>query len=146
MAWEYKKVVAWQRAHKLTLAVYEHTKRFPHDERYGLTSQLRRSASSVPANIAEGSGRETGKDYLRFLIISRASLKETEYFLLLGLDLKYLTQDEYSRLTELVNDTMRPLSGLIKAVQKDTGVLGRFQASLIATMVITLGKYCTPFS
>ena len=141
MAREYKKVVAWQRAHELTLAVYQYSKRFPNDERFGLTSQLRRSSYSVPANIAEGSGRESNKDYLRFLIISRASVRETEYFLLLAPDLQYLDQAECNQLTELADKTIRPLSGLIKAVQKETGVLGRFQATLLATILITFGRF-----
>ena len=140
MAREYKKLIAWQRAHELTLTVYGHSKRFPNEERFGFTSQLRRSACSVPANIAEGSGRETNRDYLRFLIISRASLKETEYFLLLGLDLQYLQQAEYDLLIELVNNTMRPLSGLIKAVRKETGVLHRIQTTVQATVLTTLAS------
>ena len=140
MAPEYKNVIAWQRAHQLTLAVYQQTKRFPSDERYGLTSQLRRAAHSIPANIAEGSARETDKDYLRFLIISRASLKEAEYFLLLARDLEYLSLQEYNHLTELLNDTIRPLSGLIKVVGKQSGPLGRLQATLLAGILITLGN------
>ena len=84
MARHYKDLVAWQRSHEFTLAIYKQTQRFPADERYGLTSQLRRAAYSTPANISEGSGRETNKDYLRFLIIALSSLKETEYFLLLA--------------------------------------------------------------
>ncbi len=80
MARNYKKVVTWQRSHELALAVYKLTKGFPDDERYGLTSQVRRASYSVPADISERSGRDSNKDYLRFLFISLASLKETEYF------------------------------------------------------------------
>ena len=87
MARRYRDLVAWKRSHELTLAVYKQTKRFPAEERFGLTSQLRRASYSVPANITEGSGRDTNKDYLRFLIIALASLKESEYFLLLARDL-----------------------------------------------------------
>ena len=88
MARRYRDLVAWKRSHELTLVVYKQTQRFPAEERFGMTSQLRRASYSVPTNIAEGSGRETNKDYLRFLIIALSSLKETEYFLLLPCDLR----------------------------------------------------------
>ena len=78
MSRNYKNVVAWQRGHELTLSIYRLSKLFPREEIYGITSQVRRSAFSVPANIAEGSGRDINKDYLRFLYIALASLKETE--------------------------------------------------------------------
>lgn len=71
---DYKKIVAWQRAHQLTLLVYKNSQNFPTEEKFGLTSQLRRATYSVPANIAEGSGRNTTKDYLRFLFIALGSL------------------------------------------------------------------------
>ena len=87
-----------------------------------MTRQLRRASYSVPANISEGSGRETNKDYLRFLIIALSSLKETEYFLLLACDLGYLAEDQYNALTEIVNGTFVALQGLIKAVKKEVGL------------------------
>ena len=146
MARKYKKVVAWQRAHELTLAIYKLTRSFPDDERFGMTSQLRRSAYSVAANIVEGTGRETNKDYLRFLIISRASLKEVEYFLLLGHDLSYMNEVDYNRLASSVNDTMRPLSGLIKAIEKETGVFGRIQATFVAAATLALATASSPFT
>ncbi len=120
MARDYKKIVAWQRAHQLTLMIYNKTKGFPSEERFGLTSQLRRAAYSVPSNVVEGSGRGTKKEYLRFLYISLASLKETEYFLLLSHDLGYLNKPDYEELTELVNSTFAPLHGLMKSVNKET--------------------------
>ena len=117
----YRDLVAWQRSHELTLAIYKQTQEFPKEERFGLTSQLRRASYSVPANISEGSGRDTNKDYLRFLIIALSSLKETEYFVLLACDLEYLAKDQYNRLTEIVNSTFGALQGLIKAVKKEVG-------------------------
>ena len=119
MARRYRDLGAWKRTHELTLAVYKQTQRFPAEERFGLTSQLRRESYSVPANIAEGSGRETNKDYLRFLTIALSSLKETEYFLLLACDLGYLVRDQYNALTEIVYGTFGALQGLIKAVKKE---------------------------
>lgn len=122
MSRDYKKIVAWQRAHELTLAVYEVSKQFPAEERFGLTSQLRRASYSVPANIVEGSGRETHKDYLRFLVTALASLKETEYFLLLAKDLCYLDDRSYENLFLLADNAVRPLQGLIKAVRSECGL------------------------
>ncbi|MEM8943930.1 MAG: four helix bundle protein [Planctomycetota bacterium] len=116
---DYKKIVAWQRSHNLTLRVYEITKSFPNEEKFGITSQLRRAAYSVPANIAEGSGRSGVKDYLRFLTIAYGSLKEAEYFLLLAHDLEYLSADAHSELTDMSNATFAALHGLIKAVEHE---------------------------
>jgi four helix bundle protein len=89
---DYRKIHAWQEADDLTVAVYQQTKRFPKEELYGLTSQLRRAAYSVPSNIAEGSARGTNKDYLHFLHIARASLTEVQYFIHLSGRLGYLAE------------------------------------------------------
>ena len=78
---DYTKIEAWRLADDLTVEIYEHTKSFPKEELYGLTSQLRRAAYSVPANIVEGSSRESKRDYLHFLYIARGSLSETQYFI-----------------------------------------------------------------
>jgi four helix bundle protein len=80
----------WQRSHEFVLQVYRLTKGFPSEERYGLTSQLRRATLSVPTNIAEGSKRQTNPEYARFLNIAEGSLAETEYFLMVSRDLGYL--------------------------------------------------------
>ena len=115
----YKKVVAWQRADQLTIEVYRITREFPREEIYGLTSQVRRSAYSVPANIAEGAGRETDTEYLRFLHIARGSLSETEYFLHLAHNLGYLSNEEYKEVTVLVNQTFAAMHGLIRTISRD---------------------------
>jgi four helix bundle protein len=83
-------LIVWQRSHALVLHVYRLTKSFPPDERYGLTSQLRRAVLSVPTNIAEGSKRQTNPEYARFLNIAEGSLAETEYLLMVSRDLGYL--------------------------------------------------------
>ncbi|MBM3212164.1 four helix bundle protein, partial [Candidatus Poribacteria bacterium] len=99
----YKKSVAWQRADDLVFEIYRVTRNFPNEELYGITSQIRRAAISIPSNIAEGAGRETDADYARFLCIARGSLNETEYFLYLSKRLGYLSNSEYEKLQELVN-------------------------------------------
>ena len=114
---DYKKIKAWDLAHQLAVSVYRSTAHFPVSEQFGITSQLRRAASSVPANIAEGSGRTTDKDFLRFLDIALGSLKETEYFLQLSNDLNYLDETEWLHLSKQVNESLRCLVGFIKAVR-----------------------------
>ena len=87
---DYRKLAVWKRAHELTLAIYACTGGFPRDEAFGLTSQLRRSAASIPANIVEGCGRDTNAEFARFLYIALGSANELEYHLLLARDLDYL--------------------------------------------------------
>src|SRR5512141_1260580 len=87
---DYRKIEAWKLADDFTVAVYASTRAFPREELYGLTSQLRRAAYSVPANIAEGSSRESQRDYLHFLYIARGSLTEAQYFVHLAQRLGYL--------------------------------------------------------
>ena len=121
MARRYQNIVAWKRTHALTIEVYQHTRGFPSEERYGLTSQLRRAAMSVPTNVVEGSARESNNEYLQFLFIARASLKETEYLLLLAHDLGYLADDAYANLADQQHRAAGTLAGLIKSVRKDAG-------------------------
>jgi four helix bundle protein len=114
----YKNLGAWQNADELTVQIYQVTRQFPAEEMYGITSQLRRAAYSVPANIAEGSGRESNADYLRFLSIARGSLAETEYFLHLANRLNYLSESDQKQLTKLVNYTFAALTGLMRSVRE----------------------------
>ena len=115
----YKSLGAWQNADELTVRIYQVTRDFPGEEIHGITSQLRRAAYSVPANIAEGSGRESNADYLRFLSIARGSLAETEYFLHLAKRLDYLSEANWKQLTKLLNYTFAALAGLMKSVRKE---------------------------
>ena len=87
---DFRDLQVWQKAHRLVLEVYAATRSFPTDERYGLTAQVRRSAASVPTNIAEGCGRDGERDLARFISIAAGSASETEYHLLLARDLEYL--------------------------------------------------------
>jgi len=86
----YKELKVWQRSYQLCLEIYKITKRFPNGERYGLTSQIRRAAVSVPSNIAEGYGRKTTQEYIRFLYIAYGSNCEMETQILLSGDLDYI--------------------------------------------------------
>lgn len=93
----------WKEAHSLTLEVYRVTKEFPKTEMFGLISQLRRAAASVPANIAEGMGRNTTKELLSFLYNSRGSLSEVIYHLILSSDLNYLSKGDFESLYKRYN-------------------------------------------
>ena len=100
---DFRDLKIWGRSHQLTLQVYKLTRSFPKEEMYGLVSQMRRSASSVPTNIAEGCGRNTDADFARFLDASMGSASELDYQLILSRDLAYLSLDAYETInTELV--------------------------------------------
>ena len=102
----------WQKAHRRTLDVYRATKSFPAEERFGLTAQLRRSAASVPTNIAEGCGRDGKRDFARFLSIAAGSASEVEYHLMLARDLEYLPSLTDDQLHGLVTEIKKMLAAL----------------------------------
>ncbi len=114
----FRDLKVWQRAHELVLAVYAVTKQFPDDERYGITSQIRRSVSSIATNIVEGCKRNGKKEFLYFLNISDTSVEETKYHLLLSRDLGYLANSEYERLLDLCNQVGRMLNALQKSLEE----------------------------
>jgi four helix bundle protein len=107
----------WQRGHALVLSVYRMTIGFPQNERYGLTSQLRRAALSVPTNIAEGSKRLTSQEYSRFLNIAEASLAETEYLIMVSRDLAYITPIMATKAITEISELSRMLHGLRTKVE-----------------------------
>lgn len=121
---DFKNIEAWRLADDLTVVVYDRTRTFPREELYGLTSQIRRSAASVPANIAEGAARDSKRDYLRFLHIARGSLAETQYFIHLAGRLGYLASVEADALEEQSRRTFGCLRGLIQAVEKEADLVG----------------------
>ena len=137
---DYTKIVAWQRAHQLTLAVYRLTQAFPKAEMFGLTSQLRRASTSVAANIVEGSARNSKRDYLHFFNIAGASLREVEYLVLLARELDYMSDVQYQQITASANDTFAPLHGLQRAVRKDAGITGTVLALLTSNSVIAIAR------
>jgi len=116
---DYKNIKAYQLADSLVLGIYKATKDFPKDELYGLTSQLRRAAVSVPANIVEGSSRQHKRDYLNFLYTSRGSLAETGYLLELAGKLEYLKNEKFERIEKLRLEVSKTLYGLIMAVTRE---------------------------
>ena len=118
---DYRKIEAWAAADELAVAVYEVSRGFPRDEQYGLTSQLRRAAVSVAANIAEGSARESKREYLHFLHVARGSLAEAQYLIHLAARLGYLSSEDESRMPALVKDAFVRLHGLTKAVAREAG-------------------------
>ena len=113
----FKEIPVWKLSHKLTLEVYDLTKRFPKDEIYGLTSQLRRSSSSISANIVEGFYRNTTKELLSFLYNSRGSCGETIYHLMLAYDLGYIDENKFDDLIKEYEDVIRQLSGWIRSLK-----------------------------
>ncbi len=113
----YRDLLAWQRAYELTLQVYRGTATWPREELYGLTSQIRRAAVSVAANIAEGYDRSSRNEYIHFLSIARGSLAEVETFILLARDLGYMPPDNADALIELQDEAGKLLRGLARSVQ-----------------------------
>lgn len=114
---DFRKLNVWEKAHQNTLDIYKITKSFPVEERYGLTSPLRRAAVSVPTNIVEGSSRRTEKDFAHFLQISIGSSSEVEYLILLSKDLEFIDNDDYNKLTEEVVTTRKMLINFTKKLR-----------------------------
>ena len=110
---QYKDLIVWQKAIELVIAIYSVTKTFPQSEQYGLTSQMRRCAVSIPSNIAEGSKRSSRKDYKHFLHIAYGSGAELETQLEITKRLSFGAQDDYNRIDELLEEVMRMLNKLI---------------------------------
>ena len=114
----YRKLIVWQKADELAYQIYLVTKKFPKEEMFGLTSQMRRAALSVPANIVEGYARSFQKEKVRFYNIAEGSLSEIEYFIYFSLRLKYVSQFEHSKLSSLREDVGRLLNGFIQSTKK----------------------------
>ena len=115
----FKKIKAWQKAHNVTLEVYTATAAFPPHEMYGLTTQMRRSAASVGANIAEGCGRKSKGELGRFMLIAMGSASELEYHLLLAKDLNFLNRERHQKLEDDVIEVKRMLSSYIQQLKAD---------------------------
>ena len=117
---DFRELKVWHKAHELTVATYAITKNFPREELYGLTSQLRRACSSVPANIAEGCGRNGDKELARYLQIAMGSASEFEYHILLSFDLGLLDKASYETLSGEIVEIKRMISAFIKKLRAES--------------------------
>ena len=129
---DYTKIAAWQYSDDLTVMIYEITQSFPKEELYGLTSQLRRAAYSVPSNIAEGSARNTLKDYLHFLYMARGSLTEVHYFTHLVTRLTYIDNQAKAQLRDDISNFLkitRTYSGCGKGIRHT--LVPRFHSPIV---------------
>ena len=116
---DFQELKVWQKAHQLTLAVYQITAGFPREELYGLTSQLRRCRASIPANLAEGCGRNGDAEFARFCSIAMGSASELEYHLLLAKDLKLIKPNDHAELSQRATELKRMLTALIQKLNAD---------------------------
>ena len=114
----FEDLLVQQKAHKIVLNIYKLLEKFPKEEKYRIIDQLVRAVISIPTNISEGFGRYTSKDYVHFLIISRGSLSEVKYLILLSKDLKYITENEYQELNNELSKISKMLNGLIYLLRK----------------------------
>ena len=114
---DFRELKVWEKSHRLALAAYKSTAKFPKDEMYGLTSQIRRSCVSIPANIAEGCGRKGDVELARFFQIAMGSASELEYHLLLSRDLDLLTAADYNQLSADTTEVKRMLTSFIQTLK-----------------------------
>jgi four helix bundle protein len=115
----WKDLIVWQKAHSLTFHLYSITSTYPESERYNLTSQIRRASTSIATNIVEGHDRSSTNDFLRFLYISRGSLEEVRYLILLSKDLKFIDEKRFQSVEKQCSDLSILLNKLIKSLKKD---------------------------
>lgn len=118
MGRDYKNIRAWQLADELAFLVYKATQKFPREELWGLTSQIRRAAISVPANIVEGSARNHKKEYIQFLYTALGSLAELGYYLGFSSRIGYLTISDFEDISKMHEQTSRTLRALINYIEK----------------------------
>ena len=114
----FRDLKVWQKSHDMVIEIYRITGSFPDEERYGLVSQIRRSASSVPTNIVEGFKRRSRKEFAHFLNIAESSLEETKYWLILSKDLSYIKDEEVGEVEALCDEIGKMLFGLQASLSK----------------------------
>lgn len=115
---DFRELKVWTKGHAFVLDVYRVSQGFPSDERFGLGAHLRKSASSITSNIAEGCGRATDRDFARFLSIAAGSASEAEYQILLARDLGYVSAEDHHHLNDQVNEIKRMLNSLIQTLHE----------------------------
>lgn len=117
---DFKQLKIWQKSHQLVIETYKVTAMFPKEEMYGLTSQMRRCSTSIPANIAEGCGRGSDADFARFLQMAMGSASELEYHLLLAHDLGFLENSLYEKLNDELVEIKRMLNSFIQKLKTNS--------------------------
>lgn len=117
---DFHQLSVWQKSHQFTLDVYTLSRAYPKEELFGLTSQIRRSSSSIATNIAEGCGRGSDADFGRFLQMAMGSASESEYQILLSFDLNYIDENQYKQMNAKVTEIKRMLSSLISKTKADS--------------------------
>ncbi len=115
----HRDLIVWQKAMDLTVRIYHLTKSFPKEETYGLISQIRRAAASIAANIAEGQGRRSSKEFQQFLANARGSLPELDTHLELSFRVGYLNKEQHTELKSKISEVGRILNGLMRSLNKD---------------------------
>jgi four helix bundle protein len=113
----FQDLVVWQKAHKLVLEVYRLTNLFPRSEQFGMVSQLRRSAYSIPATLAEGYGRRSTKELLQFLAVANGSAEELRYFLILSKDLRYVSPQDEATLNSEITSIVQMMAALTRSLK-----------------------------
>lgn len=119
MTHTFKKIKVWKKAHELVIEIYKDTKSFPENEKFGLTSQIRRASVSIATNIVEGYKRKSNRDFMHFLNIADSSLEETKYHLLLARDLNYMNENKYKKLLNLSDEVGRMLNGFQRKINEN---------------------------
>ena len=114
----HRELIVWQKAMDMAVGIYHLSAEFPRPEMYGLTSQIRRAAASVPANIAEGNARGTAKDYSHFLTIAKGSLVETETYILLAIKLEYVSEASAGPIMSLITEIGKMLTAMRNKLMK----------------------------
>ena len=118
----FEKIIAWQKAHAFVLLVYQITRQFPEDEKFGLISQFRRAAVSIEANIAEGYKKLSKADKLRFLNISQGSLEECRDYIILSRDLQFINTEQFRLLCDNIENASRLLNGYCNGILNNSGI------------------------
>jgi four helix bundle protein len=115
---DFRNLKVWEKGHKITMAIYKETKKFPKEELYGLVSQMRRAATSITTNIAEGCGKHTEKEFANYLQISMGSASEVEYLVFLSGELGYITTDNTQELIKRITEIKKMLASLLKNIRR----------------------------
>ena len=114
---DFRSLKVWEKAHLLTLKIYKVTEKFPREELYGLTSQIRRACVSIPTNIAEGCVRSSDADFSRFLYIALGSTSELEYLMMLAMDLNFIKSELHTELNNEINEIKKMLISMIQKLK-----------------------------